>query len=311
MEEIWKDIKGFEGRYQVSNMGRVRYPDSWITRSYPNGNTATIRYRKAGYKHLINRERYVTVALNMPGVKYTPPVDKLVAEHFCEDYQDGMEIDHIDGDTTNCRADNLRCHWFEDLPGEEWKPIKGFEGLYEVSNMGRVLSLERISIHGNKAGGTSYIPVLKRLLYLNLINAGYFNVVLHKNGKRYEYRVHRLVALHFCIGYKRGLVVNHKNEIKTDNRADNLEWCTHYENMKWMYLQGRAKRTDEWLEHLHESQSKTYKSVIARHIETGVVLRFDNLNEVRKLGFQPSCVCQCCQGKRKQHKGWEFEYWEE
>lgn len=226
MNEIWKDIRGFEGRYQVSNMGRVRYPDTYITRSYTNGTMATIRTRKAGFKQLINREGYLTVALNMPGVKYTPSVDKLVAEHFCKEYHDGMEIEHIDGDRTNNSVENLRFHWFENLQGEKWKPIKGFEGLYEVSNMGRVLSLERVSIRDNKSGGFSRIPVHKKLLYLNMTQRGYYHIVLHKNRKRYEYSLHRIVALHFCGGYKRGLVVNHKNEIKTDNRAENLEWCT-------------------------------------------------------------------------------------
>ena len=296
MEEIWKYIKGFEGRYQVSNMGRVRYPDLWMTRSYPNGNTATIRYRKSGYKQLITSDGYITVALYMPGVRYTPPVDKLVAEHFCEDYQEGMEIDHIDGDTTNCRADNLRCHWFENLPGEVWKPIKGFEDLYEVSNMGRVLSLERISIHGNKAGGTSYIPVPKRLLYLNLINAGYFNVVLHKNGKRYEYRVHRLVALHFCDGYKRGLVVNHKNEIKTDNRAENLEWCTQQYN----YHYGTRK----------ERVAKANCRRIAQYDrENNLIATYSSGKEAsEKTGFHRASISDWCRGAHKCKEGyiWEF-----
>lgn len=263
MEEIWKDIKDFEGRYQVSNMGRVRYPDTWITRSYTNGTIAHIRTRKAGYKQLINREGYVTVALNMPGVKYTPPLDRLVAEHFCEDYQDGMEIDHIDGDTTNSRADNLRCHWFENLPGEEWKPIKGFEGLYEVSNMGRVLSLERISIHGNKVGGLSNIPVHKRIIYHNMTNRGYLIISLNKDGKQHYYSLHRIVALHFCDGYKKGLVVNHKDENPLNNRADNLEWCTQYYNQHYGTGIERASRRQWKPIAQYDSNGKliaTYKS---------------------------------------------------
>ena len=230
MNEVWKDIKGFDGHYQISNMGRVRYSDTWITRPYPNGTIVSIRTRKAGYKQLINRDGYVTVALNMPGVKYTTSIAKLVAEYFCKDYQDGMDINHIDGDTTNNRADNLRCRWFENLPGEEWKPIKGFEGLYEVSNMGRVLSLERISIHGNMVGGISHIPVPKRLICPNLTKHGYFHIILYKESKRFEYTLHRIVALHFCDGYKRGLVVNHKNEIKTvqpGRRPADYAACNH------------------------------------------------------------------------------------
>ena len=296
MTEEWKDIKGFEGRYQVSNMGRVRYPDTWITRSYSNGTIATICTRKAGYKQLINRDGYVTVALNMPGVRYTPPIDKLVAEHFCEDYQDGMEIDHIDGDTTNSRADNLRCYWFENLPGEEWKPIKGFEGLYEVSNMGRVLSLERMSTHGNMAGGISYIPVPRKLIYRNITQGGYYHIVLHKNSKRYEYSLHRIVALHFCDGYKRGLVVNHKNEIKTDNRASNLEWCTEQYNHSY----GTAR----------ERTAKANWKGVAQYDSNGKLIATYNSGKEasEKTGFSRACISDWCRGAHPCKAGyiWKF-----
>lgn len=296
MEEIWKDIKGFEGRYQVSNLGRVRYPDTLITRSYTNGTIANIRTRKAGYKQLINRDGYITVALNAPGIKYTPAIDKLVADHFCEDYQDGMEIEHIDGDTTNNRADNLRCHWFENLTGEEWKPVKGFEGLYEVSNMGRVLSLPRISIHGNKAGGTSYIPVPKRLLYLNKLKNGYVHVVLLKNGKRHDYALHRLVALHFCDGYKHGLVVNHKNEIKIDCRALNLEWCTEQYNHSY----GTAR----------ERNAKANWKGVAQYDSNGnLIATYKSGKEAsEKTGFPRPSISDWCRGAHPCRAGfiWKF-----
>ena len=67
MEEIWKDIKGFEGRYQVSNLGRVRYPDTWITRPYPNGNIVNIRTRKGAIKKVILNRYGYSVALTQKG----------------------------------------------------------------------------------------------------------------------------------------------------------------------------------------------------------------------------------------------------
>ena len=189
---------------------------------------------------------------------------------------------------------------------EEWKDVKGYEGFYQVSNLGNVRSITRVI----KREGSDY-TIKGRVLRLHLDKHGYYNANLTKDKVHRTVKVHRLVANAFIENPSNKPEVNHKDCNPKNNSVDNLEWCTHYENMEWMHRQGRAKRTDEWLEHLHESQRKTYKSVVARHIETGVVLRFDKLNEVRKLGFQPSCVCQCCQGKRKQHKGWEFEYWEE
>lgn len=296
MEEIWKDIRGFEGRYQVSNMGRVRYPDTWITRSYPSGTIASIRTRKAGYKQLINRDGYVTVALSMPGVRYTPAIDKLVAEHFCEDYQDGMEIDHIDGDTINSRADNLICRWFENLPDEVWKPIKGFEGLYEISNMGRVLSLERIARHKNMSGGTSHIPVLRRLLSQNKTKRGYIIILLSKNGKQYYRSLHRLVALHFCEGYKRGLVVNHKDENPSNNRADNLEWCTQHYNQHYGTAIERAAKA-QW------------KGVAQYDSNGNLIATYKSGKEAsEKTGFHRACISDWCRKAHPCKAGfvWEF-----
>ena len=235
MEEIWKDVKGFEGRYQVSNMGRVRYPDTWITRPYPNGNIVNIRTRKGAIKKVILNRYGYSVAMTQKGCKdkETIPVCKLVASYFGEGYEDGMQIIHVDGDISNNRIDNLSFKWMEDLPGEQWKPIKNFEGLYEVSNMGRFRSVYKYKNTTVRNGTPAIVPVRPKLLYLNKIHSGYYHVILYKESKRYEYSAHRLVALHFCEGYKRGYVVNHKDEDKSNNRADNLEWCTELYNHRY------------------------------------------------------------------------------
>lgn len=112
---------------------------------------------------------------------------------------------------------------------EIWKDIKGFEGRYQVSNMGRVRSLDRWTLNDRPY----FLKGMMLKLSLNK-GKGYLRVSLsegHRNYKHYE--VHRLVALHFVPGYKEGLVVNHKNEIKTDNRAENLEWCTYQYNLNY------------------------------------------------------------------------------
>ena len=112
---------------------------------------------------------------------------------------------------------------------EIWKDIKGFEGRYQVSNMGRVRSLDRWTLNDRPY----FVKGMMLKLSLNK-GKGYLRVSLsdgHRNFKHYE--VHRLVALHFVPGYKEGLVVNHKNEVKTDNRAENLEWCTYQYNLNY------------------------------------------------------------------------------
>lgn len=113
---------------------------------------------------------------------------------------------------------------------EIWKDIQGFEGRYQVSNMGHVRSLDRWS----RSEHPFFIKGKMLKLSPNNGRKGYLRIALYdgnRNAKHYE--VHRLVALHFVPGYKEGLVVNHINEIKTDNRSENLEWCTYQYNLNY------------------------------------------------------------------------------
>lgn len=115
------------------------------------------------------------------------------------------------------------------MENEIWKDIQGFEGRYQVSNMGRVRSLDRLIENPH--------PYIRKGEMLNpSMNSkkGYLRISLSDGHRNYtHYEVHRLVALHFVTGYKPGLVVNHKNEIKTDNRAENLEWCSYQYNLNY------------------------------------------------------------------------------
>lgn len=112
---------------------------------------------------------------------------------------------------------------------EVWKDVQGFEGLYQVSNMGRVRSLDRDIVTTYK--GTVHTRHYKGMIIKpKYTPAGYQGVVLANSGVHIRIQVHRLVALHFVDGYKEGLVVNHKNEIKDDNRAENLEFVTYSYN---------------------------------------------------------------------------------
>lgn len=104
---------------------------------------------------------------------------------------------------------------------EIWKDIEGYEGLYQVSNLGRVKSMNYWN--RNK----------EQCLKLQSTKDGYYQVGLHKNHKKYHCRIHQLVAKAFLnnpLGY---VEVNHKNEVKTDNRAVNLEWCSRKYNCNY------------------------------------------------------------------------------
>ena len=121
---------------------------------------------------------------------------------------------------------------------EIWKDVQGFEGRYQVSNLGRVRSLDRLieTEHPYVRKGEMLKPSMNK-------GKGYLRVSFSDGHRNYtHYEVHRLVALHFVTGYKEGLVVNHKNEIKTDNRAENLEWCTQGYNLKYSDVIGWRRK---------------------------------------------------------------------
>ena len=133
---------------------------------------------------------------------------------------------------------------------EVWKDIPGFEGFYQVSNFGNVKSLPRLQADKN---GLQKVYKGKRIKPY-VADHGYLAVHLMKNGERTKRRINRLVAEVFIPNQDNKPEVNHKNGIKTDNRAENLEWCTHQENIKHAYAAGlnpsSRKLTDKQVEEI-------------------------------------------------------------
>lgn len=109
---------------------------------------------------------------------------------------------------------------------EKWKDIKEYEGLYQISNLGRVKSLSRLQITG-----TSSYWSKERILKPRLLKGGYLEVSLCKNSKLYYFRIHRLVAIHFIDNTEQKPQVNHLDGCKINNIVTNLEWCTRSENI--------------------------------------------------------------------------------
>lgn len=106
---------------------------------------------------------------------------------------------------------------------EVWKDIKGYEGLYQVSNLGRIKSIRR-----------NIIMKVRKDKY------GYYQLGLTKNKEQKTFKAHRLVAETFIPNHNNLPEINHKDEDKTNNRVENLEWCTNKYNMNYGTRRERA-----------------------------------------------------------------------
>lgn len=185
---------------------------------------------------------------------------------------------------------------------EIWKDIKGYEGLYQVSNLGNVLSLEKyIKTHNEER--MQYRP--SKLLKQHKNQFGYMKVWLWKDGKRKEFAVHRLVADAFIDNPNNKPCVNHLDNIRDHNSVDNLEWCTYKENSQWAEIQGRRVFTDKWRNKI--SASKKKKPVIGTDAN-GKEYYFDKVRDVKEMGFDAGDVIRCCKGQKKSVKGFTWRY---
>lgn len=187
---------------------------------------------------------------------------------------------------------------------EIWKDIKGYEKYYQVSNKGRIKSLPRLKIAANN------FVTKEKILKLVDNSRGYLRVNLKANGKNKVFFVHRLVAEHFLKKIDGCNVVNHLDCNPHNNNVENLEWTTLKGNSEYMCKLNRNKRTKIWIERLTQSQRTIKgKQVIGIEIKGNKVLKYSSLNQVKKDGFQPSCVSNCCNKKRLTHKGfvWRFK----
>ena len=169
--------------------------------------------------------------------------------------------------------------------------IKGFEGLYQISNKGRVKSLKN-----NKTKK-------EKLLKLDINSNGYLQVDLYKNNKKKRFYIHRLVAQAFIENPNNYTYVNHKDECKTNNVVTNLEWCTNKYNSNYGT---RNERIGKALKGIIPKANPPKQ--VGAFKKGELVFTFPSTREAKRQGFIQGNVAACCRGERKSHRGYEWRY---
>ena len=160
--------------------------------------------------------------------------------------------------------------------------IAGYEGLYKISECGDVISTKR---RGNEGKAS--------VLVGSVDNNGYKQVTLSKNGKAKSHKVHKLVAIAFVPNPHGYSEINHKDENKSNNNADNLEWCTRAYNVAY------GSRTE-----------KTQRAVIQFSIDGKYIATHKGIGEASRTIGARTCggISNCCKGKSRTAYGYIWRY---
>ena len=188
---------------------------------------------------------------------------------------------------------------------EIWRDIKGYEGYYQVSNLGKVRSLDRYIV--NKKGERKHFTEK----YLAQVSRrDYLGVTLSKNNKSKMFSTHILVAETFIPNPENKPEINHIDGNKQNNKVDNLEWCTRSENELHAYKNGLANPSDRQKQAAKKYAKENYSKKVVQYSLNGEFIKeWNSMHDVwRELGIRPSYICRCCKGLRRQTCGYIWKY---
>ena len=182
----------------------------------------------------------------------------------------------------------------DNLDGEEWRPVVGYEDLYEVSSYGRVKTKDRNSVGKKRKAGIVKTFTNKQ---------GYYKVNLWRNRKLQTSNVHRVVAEAFLPNPNNLSDVNHKDETHTNNCVDNLEWCSHSYNMNY----GTVK--ERWRD-LLTNHPNTSRPVAQYDLQGNFLRVFPSLREVMRFYKTNSwkTICDVCRKRKGMHTAIGFQW---
>lgn len=167
----------------------------------------------------------------------------------------------------------------------KWKDIEGFEGIYQVSDSGMIRSLDRIDCAGRRLVGKIKKSVKDK--------DGYLQIRLSKDGITQTCKVHRLVAAAFIPNPFEFSQINHRDENKTNNAVDNLEWCNCKYNICYGTARDRAKRNTDYYGH-----AKKHKRPVTQMDVNGKIVKLwgGAVDASKTLGICGTMICKCCRG---------------
>ena len=176
---------------------------------------------------------------------------------------------------------------------EVWKDIRDFEGLYQISNLGRIKSLQRYV----RVGGGGFRPLQERIISPVKCLNGYLEANLNKNGKRYVKLLHRVVAEAFLPNPHGYPQINHKDEDLTNCAVDNLEWCTAKYNANY------GTRNVRMME------NREFKPVDQYDKYGNFIKHYDKITDAtNETGADTSAIIRVCKGKQHTSLGYVWKY---
>ena len=196
---------------------------------------------------------------------------------------------------------------------EIWKDIKDYEGLYQISNFGRVKSLKR------KVKNKNGYRIVEEKILKNLINdMGYYTVNLRKDNQNNIKLIHRLIAENYISNKNNYPIINHIDGNKLNNNIDNLEWCTYSHNIKEAFKLGLNKYTykenfkhDYWKNKKGKEHSKS-KSINQYDVEGNFIKEWESLTQAsRELNINLIYISNVCRGKQRVAGGYKWKFKEE
>lgn len=176
-----------------------------------------------------------------------------------------------------------------------YKDIPGYEEFYYADSNGNIYSKDRF--HNTSQGG--FIKK-GRMLKPFKNNRGYLNVSLCGNNGQKTEKVHRLIAKTFLDNPNNYQEINHKNEIKDDNRVINLEWCDRLYNMNYGTIRSRLSE--------HADSKNRVKPIVRLNKNGDVIRKYESITSVKEDGFDPSYVLKVCRGTKQEAYGFVWKY---